>query len=96
MAWFRNSYRHDECGLGWTDEWSCACNDRCPECNAEIEPYASEDLSVLVEAHKDGEQWVVFVSSPDAEDKPHYVETCFDQKQDAHAFAGEEILRLCD
>ena len=93
MAWFRNSYWHDECGLRWTDEWSCACNDRCPECNAEIEPYASEDLSVLVE-RKDERQWVVFVSSPDAEDKPRYVETCFHQKRHADAFANQEIRRL--
>ena len=29
----------------WTDEWSCACNDRCPLCNAEVEPYHSDDLT---------------------------------------------------
>jgi transcription initiation factor IIE alpha subunit len=27
----------------WLDEWSCTCNDRCPRCHAEIEPYASRD-----------------------------------------------------
>ena len=25
----------------WTGQWSCACNDRCPSCNAETEPHAS-------------------------------------------------------
>jgi hypothetical protein len=29
----------------WTEDWSCACNDRCPVCNAEIEPYQSDDLA---------------------------------------------------
>lgn len=32
------------CGEEWEDSWSCMCNDRCPSCNKEIEPYASEDL----------------------------------------------------
>lgn len=41
LAWFRNFYRH--CGEEWEDEHSCQCNDRCPVCNAEIEPYKSED-----------------------------------------------------
>jgi hypothetical protein len=28
----------------WTDSWSCACNDRCPVCRTEIEPYHSDHL----------------------------------------------------
>jgi hypothetical protein len=43
-TWFRNSYRCDQCGEGWEDEWDCACNDRCPKCNAEIEPFESEEI----------------------------------------------------
>lgn len=39
---FRNFYRH--CGGEWDDTWSCKCNDECPKCGAEIEPYRSEDL----------------------------------------------------
>ena len=41
---FRNFYRH--CGVEWDDVWDCTCNDRCPVCNCEIEPYMymSEDL----------------------------------------------------
>jgi len=49
MAWFRNFYQHKDCkeqpGIEWQDEWDCMCNDKCPACNKEIEPYKSEDLS---------------------------------------------------
>ena len=38
---FTNFYRH--CGEEWQDQWDSTCNDRCPECNKEIEPYKSED-----------------------------------------------------
>ena len=41
---FRNHYRCPHDGTQWTDSWSCMCNDRCPVCHAEIEPYASEEL----------------------------------------------------
>ena len=44
MAWYRKYYRCSECGHEWQDEWDCLCNDRCPKCNAEIEPYDYEDL----------------------------------------------------
>lgn len=27
----------------WDDTWCCACNDKCPSCNAEIEPYKVEE-----------------------------------------------------
>jgi hypothetical protein len=47
--WFLNHYCHDDCpvepGIEWDDEWDCMCNDRCPACNAEIEPYESEDIT---------------------------------------------------
>lgn len=39
IVW-ENNYKCD-CGEEWTDEWSCQCNDRCPGCNAEIEPHTS-------------------------------------------------------
>lgn len=41
-ARFLNYYRH--CDTEWTDAWSCMCNDKCPVCGAEIEPFESEDL----------------------------------------------------
>ncbi len=94
MAWFRKSYWCDECEVGWTDEWSCACNDRCPECDAEIEPFEAEDLSVQVELREEAKLWVVLVSPPAAEHKPAYVQTCFTRKQEADAFAAEETQRL--
>jgi hypothetical protein len=39
---FLNHYEH--CGECWEDTADSMCNDRCPVCNAEIEPYESEDL----------------------------------------------------
>jgi len=38
---YTNHYRH--CGTAWSDNWSCMCNDRCPVCNKEIQPYESID-----------------------------------------------------
>jgi hypothetical protein len=46
VAKYTNFYRCSECGTEWQDEWDCTCNDRCPTCNAEIEPYKSEDIPV--------------------------------------------------
>jgi hypothetical protein len=50
---YLNSYRCDHEGrteegqepCEWQDEWSCACNDKCPVCNAEIEPYESTEIT---------------------------------------------------
>lgn len=33
---YQITYEH--CDQSWTDTWECACNDRCPVCNQEIEP----------------------------------------------------------
>ena len=44
---FRNYYRCPNDGAAWSGEWSCECNDRCPTCRAEIEPYDSEDIWIL-------------------------------------------------
>lgn len=45
-ALYLNRYRcvNHAIPVEWDDEWDCMCNDRCPECNAEIEPFESEDL----------------------------------------------------
>jgi hypothetical protein len=40
---FRNFYRHEACGTKWEDVWCGMCNDRCPTCNVECEPYESEE-----------------------------------------------------
>lgn len=53
-GWFLNHYRCDECIdpesdpengelLEWSDEWSCQCDDECPECGRAFSPYKSED-----------------------------------------------------
>lgn len=42
---FLNHYECEDCDIQWSDEWSCACNDKCSSCNAEIEPYKSEQIS---------------------------------------------------
>ena len=43
-----NYYCHEDCpvqpGVKWEDTHDSMCNDRCPACNAEIEPYDSEEL----------------------------------------------------
>lgn len=44
---YRNFYFH--CNQFWYDTWSCMCNDRCPKCNAEIEPYYSEELKEVID-----------------------------------------------
>ena len=36
-----NHYFH--CNTLWDDQWSCQCDDECPVCHAEIEPYASTE-----------------------------------------------------
>ena len=41
---FTNYYYCDSCLHRWNDTWSCMCNDRCPECNREVEPYKSEEV----------------------------------------------------
>jgi len=51
---FRNYYRCPNDGTEWDDAWSCACNDKCPACNAEIEPYDSEELCLECGAVVDG------------------------------------------
>jgi hypothetical protein len=42
---FINYYRCSNDGREWVDIWSCCCNDKCPECRAEIEPYRSLEAS---------------------------------------------------
>ncbi len=44
-TWYVNRYRCEDCNVEWDDEWDCGCNDECPECGAETEPYFSHDIS---------------------------------------------------
>ena len=41
---YRNCYECSECGTKWTNEWDCVCNDCCPKCSTETEPYDSVEL----------------------------------------------------
>ncbi len=41
-----NHYTCEECDESWTDQWSCACNDRCPTCDHEIEPHETVELNL--------------------------------------------------
>jgi hypothetical protein len=71
MAWFRNHYRCGDCSTDWEDEWSCCCDDECPNCGSKgWSPYESEDLTeVLCET---GGGFVVARSPDTAEHRPQY------------------------
>lgn len=51
-VWFVNHYHCPDCDVSWDDEWDCTCNDRCPKCNAEIEPDSSDDATYTGPARK--------------------------------------------
>jgi hypothetical protein len=53
LAEVENSYACP-CGHAWQDTWTCACNDRCPSCNREIEPTSSTWRQELVPRITDG------------------------------------------
>jgi hypothetical protein len=72
MTWYLNHYQCDDCGTDWDDEWSCCCDDECPTCGSgDWSPYASEDLSVVVQP--EGSQYCVLHSPRHVEeDRPRY------------------------
>ena len=41
-----NHYFCESCDLLWQDIWECECNDDCPQCKIETEPYESESEAV--------------------------------------------------
>ena len=41
---FMNYYRCPICKHEWEDQWDATCNDKCPNCNKEIEPYKWENI----------------------------------------------------
>lgn len=43
---YRNFYRCS-CTHEWEDTWDSMCNDRCPVCNKEIEPYQSNEIGEI-------------------------------------------------
>lgn len=73
MAWFANHYVCSRCGSFWTDEWSCACDDDCPECGARhMSPTESDDLTYVIRERRG--MFVVWRSLPSANDDPDYRE----------------------
>lgn len=71
MAWYRNHYHCGDCGTDWEDEWSCCCDDECPECGSRHwSPVASEDLTEVVRL--DGTSFLVLRSPDRASHKPQY------------------------
>ncbi len=92
--WFRNKYHHQECKTFWEDEHSCMCNDKCPTCNAEIEPEESDDPTVVVRENDKDDSYFgrsgVYYSPESAEYEPAYVRVkSFDRKAEAEGFAEE-------
>ena len=41
---YKNHYYCGSCNISWEDIWTSMCNDRCPQCRAEIEPEKSEEV----------------------------------------------------
>jgi predicted nucleic acid-binding Zn-ribbon protein len=72
MAWYRNVYDCSECGASWEDEWSCACDDECPECGtSDFSPVKTDDLSAYIEVEADG-TFSIYYSPPSAGHYPDY------------------------
>lgn len=70
MAWFLNHYQCDRCAAAWEDDWSCMCDDDCPECGLTMSPEDSDDLTFLVEQY-DG-KFFILQSSAEADYDPAY------------------------
>lgn len=72
MAWYLNKYECSECGVGWEDEWSCMCDDECPNCHSlDFSPIDSDDISVLTEIDGDG-YFRIYYSPLKAGHEPDY------------------------
>ncbi len=91
MAWFLNKYACTSCGAAWEDEWSCCCDDECPECGVDFSPYYSDDISAYTEESGEG-SYIIYYSPPEAEHIPDY--TFFAKvKQRRIAQALEELAK---
>lgn len=44
MLLFINHYYCEDCDEEWSSEWDCACDDHCPQCWREIEPFDSDEV----------------------------------------------------
>jgi hypothetical protein len=73
MAWYRNYYRCARRDYEWQDEWSCVCDDDCPDCGARhMTAYDADDLTTIIE--KDGPEFIVLRSPENAGHCPSYRE----------------------
>lgn len=41
IVW-ENAYRCGDCQEEWTDDWSCQCDDNCPNCGTSVSPETSD------------------------------------------------------
>jgi hypothetical protein len=94
MAWFLNYYTCDRCGEDWTDEWSCTCDDDCPNCGARhMSPDDSDDLTHVIE--KQGDAFVVLRSPDAAEHSPDYFELAsFRTYAEAEGYVAGQLRTL--
>lgn len=92
MAWYLNHYHCGDCGTAWGDEWSCCCDDECPECGSrDWSPFKSDDLTEIV-CEEDG-AFVVYRSPDSAEHKPQYAPVSrFSNAQLANRFVRDGEL----
>ncbi|MBU1176675.1 MAG: hypothetical protein KKH72_14830 [Alphaproteobacteria bacterium] len=92
MAWFLNHYHCGDCGTDWDDEWSCMCNDECPECGARhMSPVDSDDLTYLIEGK--GGVFSVLYSPENAEHYPKYIKMAEFTSEHAAELYVEVVLR---
>jgi len=91
MAWYRNYYKCARCDNEWEDQWSCMCDDDCPDCGARhMSPYDADDLTTVIE--QDGREFVVLQSPRTAGHCANYRELGrFATRKKAEAF-----LEGCD
>jgi|SRR5579871_173226 len=89
MAWYANHYNSDRCGEEWVDEWSCMCDDDCPECGSRhYSPEDSEDLTEIIVP--ENSEFIVLVSPDTAEYDPDYEEIGrFPTHESAEAFLAD-------
>lgn len=44
---FTRQFKCPDDGTEWEDVWCADCNDKCPQCNKEIEPASTEDRVIV-------------------------------------------------
>ena len=92
MAWYRNHYHCGDCGTDWDDEWSCCCDDECPNCgSSDWSPAKSDDLTEVIEAS--GNIFVLLQSPATAGRDPNYQAIAhFSSKEAAERYVADGEL----